>query len=260
MEVKNIMKAQGHWLLAKMGKKVLRPGGKELTERLVENLKITENDKVIEFAPGIGFTANLTLHKNPASYIGVDADEEAVELLNNKFFNLNPKPKFINGKAENTGLEDQSATKVYGEALLTMHADHRKELIIKEAHRLLETGGLYAIHEIALTPNKISDELKAKIQKDLALSILVNARPLTTDEWTQLLNNAGFDVVYQSLNGMFLLKFSRMIDDEGFWNTLKIAGNILKSRAATKRILQMYKVFTKHQKYMQSIVIVARKR
>ena len=35
---------QGHWMLAKMGKKVLRPGGKELTQKLIENLKINSND------------------------------------------------------------------------------------------------------------------------------------------------------------------------------------------------------------------------
>lgn len=36
MKINDIEKAQGHWLLAKMGKRVLRPGGRELTEKLVE--------------------------------------------------------------------------------------------------------------------------------------------------------------------------------------------------------------------------------
>ena len=260
MEVKDIKTAQGHWLLAKMGKKVLRPGGKELTEKLVENLHITNQDNVIEFAPGVGYTANLTIHKNPKSYTGVDADDEAISFLKNKFKDEQLHPTFINGDAEKTGLDEGCATKIYGEAMLTMHADHRKANIIAEAHRLLQPGGLYAIHEIALTPNDISTELKAQIQKDLAVSIRVNARPLTIDEWTKLLNDAGFDVVYQQTNGMYLLKTSRMIDDEGFFHTLQISWNILKSRAATKRIWDMYKVFMKHEKHMQSIVMVAKKR
>ena len=35
-----INRRQGHWILAKMGKKVLRPGGKELTLKLIKNLEI----------------------------------------------------------------------------------------------------------------------------------------------------------------------------------------------------------------------------
>ena len=30
---------QGHWILAKVGKKVLRPGGKELSLKMIENLE-----------------------------------------------------------------------------------------------------------------------------------------------------------------------------------------------------------------------------
>ncbi|WP_369808783.1 hypothetical protein [Parabacteroides sp. Marseille-P3160] len=45
-----IEKAQGHWVLAGMGKRVLRPGGKELTLRLMEGLQIGPADEVIEFA------------------------------------------------------------------------------------------------------------------------------------------------------------------------------------------------------------------
>lgn len=258
MKIKDIKTAQGHWLLAKMGKKVLRPGGRELTEKLIENLHISKEDEVLEFAPGLGFTANLSLQHQPKSYTGVDADPEVIHFLEDKFTGKNTR--FLSGNAEKVELEDGSISKVYGEAMLTMHADHRKLNIIKEAHRLLKPGGLYAIHEISLTPNTISEELKSTIQKDLATSIRVNARPLTTDEWTKLLNDGGFDVIYQQTNGMFLLKAKRMVDDEGLLGTLKISWNILKSRAATKRILTMYKVFNKHQKHMNSIVMVAKKR
>ena len=35
---------QGHWVLAAMGKRVLRPGGKELTEKLIDSLNIASSD------------------------------------------------------------------------------------------------------------------------------------------------------------------------------------------------------------------------
>lgn len=258
MEVKDMRTAPGHWILAKMGKKVLRPGGKELTEKLVNNLEINNDDDVIEFAPGLGFTANLSLQKHPHSYIGVDADPEAIAYLQNKIKGDNLS--FINGNAQEVELKDACATKVYGEAMLTMHADHRKANIIKEAYRLLKPGGLYAIHEIGLTPNDISEHLKADIQKELAKTIRVNARPLTVSEWEALLEKEGFEIVFKSTNGMHLLESKRLISDEGFFKALKIGWRITTNSAARKRILAMRKVFRKHEKHMNAVVIVARKK
>lgn len=52
----NEHKLPGHWLLARMGKRVLRPGGLELTHRLLDVLSIDGDDDVVEFAPGLGIT------------------------------------------------------------------------------------------------------------------------------------------------------------------------------------------------------------
>src|ERR1035438_7074641 len=60
-------KMPGHWLLARLGKRVLRPGGRQLTHRMIEALNIGPKDVVIEFAPGLGETARLTLKRNPSS-------------------------------------------------------------------------------------------------------------------------------------------------------------------------------------------------
>src|SRR4051794_26597211 len=46
-------KMPGHWLLARLGKRVLRPGGRQLTHRMIEALNIGPSDAVIEFAPGL---------------------------------------------------------------------------------------------------------------------------------------------------------------------------------------------------------------
>lgn len=41
---------QGHWLLARLGKRVLRPGGVELTRTLLARAEVTDAD-VLELAP-----------------------------------------------------------------------------------------------------------------------------------------------------------------------------------------------------------------
>ncbi len=71
----------GHWLLARLGKRVLRPGGLELTRHLVESLKIGPSDSVVEFAPGLGVTARLTLARRPSSYTAVERDQTAADRL-----------------------------------------------------------------------------------------------------------------------------------------------------------------------------------
>jgi len=141
--------------------------------------------------------------------------------------------------------------------MLTMHADHRKLEIIREAKRILKKGGLYAIHELGL--NDVNEDLKAQIQKELALAIKVNAKPLTKGEWQSLLENEGFKVKNVFVNEMFLLEVKRLIDDEGFFRFLKISFNIIMNPKARTRILEMRKIFRKYQHHLNAIVIIAEK-
>jgi hypothetical protein len=61
-------KMQGHWVLARAGKRVLRPGGIELTRQMLDALAIGPQDRVVEFAPGLGITARMVLRKHPLTY------------------------------------------------------------------------------------------------------------------------------------------------------------------------------------------------
>lgn len=256
METKDFNIAPGHWILARMGKKVLRPGGKELTEKLIAALQISPEDDIAEFAPGLGFTAGLALVKKPKSYVGIDADENAVKHLKKQIKGSNIS--FILGNAAETTIGNQTKDKVFGEAMLTMHADHRKSEIVKEAYRILREGGMYGIHELGLIHT--DEQLKKKIQRNLAQSIKVNARPLEQDEWINLLEKEGFKVTLIKTNTMSLLEPKRIIDDEGFFRSLKIGFNILTHPKARKRILEMRKVFKKYQTNINAVVIIAEKK
>ena len=71
---------QGHWLLARIGKRVLRPGGKKLTGRMLAKTELEGKD-VVEFAPGLGRTTQLILERKPKSYRGVDRDPQVVDII-----------------------------------------------------------------------------------------------------------------------------------------------------------------------------------
>src|SRR6202790_1577588 len=148
-------KMPGHWLLARLGKRVLRPGGRQLTNRMIEALNIRPSDEVIEFAPGLGATARLTLKRKPTSYTAVERDNDAAALVQKLL--QGPEQRCVVGLAENTGLPDAVATVVYGEAMLSMQPAQHKAQIVREASRLLKPGGRYGIHELCLTPDDLDE-------------------------------------------------------------------------------------------------------
>lgn len=254
MQDRPIDQVAGHWLLARLGKRVLRPGGLELTTWLLEQAQLYGKD-VIEFAPGLGKTASLIVEDLPRSYRGVDEDPHAAALVAEVTHNFG---QVYNAKAQDTGLEEASADVVIGEAMLTMQGEKGKNTILQEANRLLRPGGIYAIHELALEPDTLSDEQKTEIRQALARSIHVNARPLTTAEWTELFEANGFEVLAVNHAPMALLEPKRNIQDEG-WRVLKIMGNLLRYPKARKRVLAMRKVFTQYQDELAGIALIARK-
>ncbi len=249
------MKMPGHWVLASLGKKVLRPGGIGLTRKMLEHLNIRSMDQVIEFAPGLGITARMTLSRSPQSYIAIEQNEQAAQTVQSYLSGDNRS--VIIGNVEHVPLPNRSATVIYGEAMLTMQAPVQKERIIQEAARLLKPGGRYGIHEMSLAPDKIDLTLRKQVCKDLAQAIRVNVAPLTALEWMQLLENNGFRVLSVHTAPMHLLHFGRLIQDEGWRGVAKMAGNLLKNRPAMRRVLQMRRQFVKHASQLQAISIVA---
>ena len=247
--------APGHWVLARVGKKVLRPGGLELTLQMLSDAKLT-GSRVVEYAPGLGRTASEILAARPASYTGVDKDPVAAKHVREL---VGTRGTVINADAADTGLESGSADVVVGEAMLTMQGEKSKKAIISEAVRLLAPGGRYAIHELAVQPDDIDEELHTRIRQDLARAIHVNARPLTCEQWAELLEECGLVVETIQTAPMALLDFSRNVRDEGFAQTLRIIRNVLSDRELRARVLGMRKTFRTYQDSMCGVTIVAHK-
>lgn len=251
----DLAKMPGHWLLARMGKRVLRPGGLELTRALLRALAIQTSDAVVEFAPGLGVTAQLALSYRPASYVGVERDEAAAAAVRRSL--KSPQQRCIVGQAEATGLPDASATVIYGEAMLTMHTPGQKAAIVREALRVLQPGGRYGIHELCLVPDTLDEAAKEAILRDLSQVIRVGARPLTPSEWRAVLEAEGFRVQTEARAPMHLLELPRVLADEGFWRTLRFTWNVLRTPVALRRVLAMRQVFRRYRDNLGAIALVA---
>ena len=258
-ETLDAAKMPGHWLLAQMGKRVLRPGGIELTRLLLQGLEITPAKTVVELAPGLGATARLTMLSNPARYIGVERDDAAskrvVKVLRGE------QDRCVIGSAVATGLDAESADVVYVEAMLSMQPASEKSRIVAEAFRVLRPGGLFGIHELGLQPDTLSDEIKDAIRNELSSAIHIGARPLTLLEWADVLRAGGFDVEAprQRTAPMHLLEPRRVVQDEGPLGATRIAANLLRMPDARRRVLQMRRVFRRYADHLCAVALIASK-
>ncbi len=228
-------RAPAYAVLFHLGKKSMRPGGLALTQHMLNDLKIDSRDDVVEFAPGRGLTRKMVLKRDPRSYTAVERDAGSQQKIQ-EILNASGQGRCVVGKAEETGLPDECATVIFGEAMLTMQTQKTKLRIVQEAFRLLRPGGRYGIHETCLLDNAVSEEKKDEIEKALKKALRVGARPLLLTEWKDLLEKAGFSARQDFQAPMRLLSLKRLIQDEGLFGAMRFVSRVLRSPGAHQRI------------------------
>lgn len=250
-------KMPGHWVLARLGKRVLRPGGMELTRRLLKMINVQRDDDVVEFAPGMGITARLTIEAGPASYTAIERDEAAAKIVSG--YLQGDRQRCVVGSASATGLPDECATVVYGEAMLTMQTEEMKRQIVREAYRLLKSGGRYGIHEMCLMSDSLDEAKRKETERALTGVVHHGVRPLSVSEWSSLLQSEGFSVQSVDTAPMSLLEPGRLIRDEGLAGALRFAWNLMRDSEARQRVLEMRSVFRRQRHLLGAVAILARK-
>jgi len=255
-------KMPGHWLLARLGKKVLRPGGLDLTRRMLDFLEIGPSDRIVEFAPGLGGTARLALASDPLSYTAIERDAAAAAGVR-KWLEVGPtadRERLVKtGLAQKTGLPDGQASVVYGEAMLSMQSDEAKREIVREAFRVLAPGGRYGIHELCIGPDDLPDARMETIRHSITEAIHHRAVPLPVREWVELIESEGFEVFARVGAPMALLEPARLIKDEGIMGALRFGWRVLNDAPARARVLKMRRTFRRYRENMAAVCLVARK-
>ncbi len=254
----DVAKMPGHWLLARLGKRVLRPGGLRLTRGLLDELAVGPADEVVEFAPGLGVTARMILQREPQRYTGVERDANAAQWTARQL-PASPGISVVVGRADQTNLPAGSASVVIGEAMLSMQTAEHKRMIAAEAFRLLRPGGRYGIHELAVVPEDMPPNRRREIDQALSSVIHVGARPLPVREWKALLEGVGFRVVAIGYAPMHLLRPLRLIQDEGILGTLRLVKSLMTDNAARRRVTAMRWIFERYRQNLSAVYVVARK-
>jgi hypothetical protein len=225
---------------------------------MIAALTIVSADDVVEFAPGLGITAQLALKRRPASYTAVERDPAAAAIVSS--YLKESTQKCVTGSADQTGMASEVATVVYGEAMLTMQTSEMKRRIVREARRLLKRGGRYAIHEMCLVGDDLDEGSKKKINQALSRAIHMDVRPLSGSEWRGLMEAEGFEVEVEARGTMHLLEPNRLLSDEGVKGTLRFVWNVMRDRESREGVLMMRKVFRRYQSNLAAVMMICVKR
>ena len=261
-----------HWLLARLGKKVMRPGGLPVTRAMLDGLAIGPGDDVVDLAPGLGVTVQLVEAARPASFTGLERGDIEAERSRRLVSHVDEETRSkaevterrpyrcVVAQPESTGLEPASATVVYGEAVLSLETDATKEAIIAEAARVLVPGGRLGLHELLLRPDDVDAKTKQRMETELTRTLRVRSRPLTTTEWCRRLEAGGFEVTLVSPAPLLLLSLPTFVRDEGLAGTARFLGRTVVRPAAARRLALIWRTFQRDRHSLGAIALVARKR
>ncbi|MFB6162174.1 MAG: class I SAM-dependent methyltransferase [Halococcoides sp.] len=244
-----------HRLFSDLGKRVLRPGGRALTDRLIDHLDPRSGEDIVEFAPGTGATAERLLARDPGTYRGIDLDSATVADLRDRLGG--PNQSFMIGHAAETGFDRSTADVCVTEAMLTMQSDAGVTAIVEEAERLLRPGGRYGFHELAVRDG-VPAERQERIAADLEAALGVPARPRTESDWIETVEREGFDIEWTGRAPMALLDPRRLVADEGLLGALTFGATLLRDGDARRRVRSIRATFHEHDDALVAVAAVGR--
>lgn len=247
-------KIAGHTLLAQLGKKRLRPGGKVGTNWLIEQGEFSKDKKVLEVACNMGTTLVEIYNRFNPEIIGVDRDEKALEKAkeNLKENSLEDKIKVLKADARDLPFDDNTFDIVINEAMLTMLSDEDKEKAVKEYYRVLKPNGVLLTHDVNIR------DTDPGLVEDLRTAIHVPAKPLMEEDWLNLFKKAGFKDIKHQHDNMRFLSDAGMKKDEGE-DTFKAILENAKDHPMAAQFKLMREFFSKNEGRLHYIVVASRK-
>lgn len=251
----NFKTAPGHEVLAAAGKTMLRPGGKAATEMLLELADFKSGDTVLELAASFGYSSIALAERFGVKVVGVEKNPDSVARAraNVAAAGLSDRVEIVEGDIFHLDRISQEFDWVLAEAILTMQSPSGKAKILSGIGDRLKPGGKFLSHEL-LARNRESE-----IHKALSEVTRANSTPLSESGWISVCQNAGLQVEKCQTGGMGLLNLRRMLNDEGFFGTVRIVWNVLSRSQIRDRILAMRRVFQKYQQDLGYIIICAQK-
>src|SRR5262245_11030336 len=147
-----------------------------------------EGETVLDLGSGGGIDVILSARRvGPSGYAyGLDMTDEMLALARENARTAGvSNVEFLRGEIERVPLPDNSVDVIISNCVINLSAD--KDLVLREAFRVLEPGGRFAVSDVVMR-----GEIPADARRSMELWVGCIAGALTDDEYRTKLTAAGF--------------------------------------------------------------------
>jgi predicted RND superfamily exporter protein/SAM-dependent methyltransferase len=245
--------------LALAGKTVIRHGGVSGTRRLLVELDIQPNQRILEVGAGVGTTAfDLAASEPTLRVTGVDLSAFMIERsrARAKELGLSDRVEFMQSQdANKLPFDDNTFDLVLVESV-AMYNDAGQ--LFREILRVLRPGGRVGLHDWCWI-DKPSADLEV-----MTCVVACGCNPgdvkfFTQSDWEDSLARQGFQIRFAEVYPFTFFSLSGMLDDEGTWGLLKMFGRVLRRRATARRMFSMMGFLARHEGKFGYTVTIAEK-
>lgn len=162
--------------MARRGASYIHPRGYTATRQLIEELGLAKGMRVLEFGCGTGATIADIISSYDVSIDGVDVMDEMINAANErlKYLKLSEKVNLFKvTPGKKLPFDANTFDRAYTESVMGFQDLQNLKFILAEIHRVLKTGGIFAVNE-ALWKENVTDETVKEIyessEKDFGLS------------------------------------------------------------------------------------------
>jgi ubiquinone/menaquinone biosynthesis C-methylase UbiE len=241
-------------LLAVLGKRVIRPGGRGSSETIFRMADFQAGQKVLDIGCGVGATAIEIACRFGCHVTAVDIDKRMVEYARKNIRGAGVADRITLKQCDMQALPfaDHVFDVVTIEAV-SMFTPHQ-QASIQEAVRVCRPGGYVFDHEFVWAkspPVDLRHVFDAMVCPGMSFE--------TEREWSELYQSAGQEDIRAVPVPFDVLTPRGMLRDEGVTGTVAFIGRTISRWVYIRRMLWLIKVLVKVSPYLSSVVIASTK-
>ncbi|MCG6938678.1 MAG: class I SAM-dependent methyltransferase [Gammaproteobacteria bacterium] len=242
-------------LLAALGKKVIRPGGRGSSEAIFRLADFQPAQQVLDIGCGVGTTAIQIASRFGCQVTAVDIDNRMIGFAESNIHKAGVTEKISLQQGDILALPyaDSVFDVVTIEAVSMFIRD--QQAAIREAVRVCKPGGYVFDHEFVWVRTPPAD---LRLEFD---NIVCSGMSFETEhEWRDLFLYSGQHDIQVIPIPFDLLTFRGMLRDEGLSGTISFLARTLSRQAYISRMLWLIRVLNKVAPYLSSVVIACKKK
>lgn len=173
-------------------------GGLEATDELIEQCKITEKTHILDVGCGVGQTPVYIVKTVGAKVTGVDINSRMVQRSQERAQKqgVTQLTEFRVADAQDLPFEDNTFDAVITESVTAFPPD--KQRAVNEYARVTKPGGYIGLNESTWLKVPPPQEILNWASQELGATV----KPLKSEEWTRLMENAGLNVTYTRVSAI----------------------------------------------------------